>query len=295
MKLKGIFPPLPTPFVNDEIAFDKLRFNIGKLNSTKLPGYVVMGSNGESAYLSFDEKVELVSKTKEYAAEGKIIIAGTGLESIKDTIKLTNASAEAGADCSLILTPSYYKSKMNHDAFVEYFYKVADEVKIPVLIYNVPKFTGVDIEAGTVAKLAEHKNIIGIKNSSENIAHLSEIIYSTPGDFVTLVGTASIIYSGLAIGAVGGIVALANIAPNECVQIYDLYKDGKLKQSLELQFKMLKSNKAVTAKYGVAGLKKAMDMLGYFGGSPRKPLQNLNETETEDLRIILINSRLIKE
>lgn len=292
--LKGIFPPIPTPFLNDEIAFDKLKFNIDKWNSTKLSGYVVMGSNGESAYLTMDEKIELIAKAKEYAAKDKIIIAGTGLESIKDTIKLTNAAAEVGADYSLILTPSFYKGKMNHAAFVEYFYIVADEVKIPLLIYNVPKFTGVDIETKTVAKLAEHKNIIGIKNSSENIAQLAEMIYETPDNFVTLVGTASIIYSGLSVGAVGGIVALANIAPNECIEIYDLYNNGKIKESLRLQYKMLQPNKAVTAKYGVGGLKKAMDMLGYFGGSPRKPLSDITESETEDLKSILEGAGILK-
>lgn len=292
--LKGIFPPIPTPFVNDEIAFDKLKFNIDKWNSTKLSGFVVMGSNGESAYLTMDEKIELIAKAKEYTADDKLIIAGTGLESIKDTIKLTNSAAEAGANYSLILTPSFYKGKMNHDAFVEYFYKVADEVKIPVLIYNVPKFTGVDIETKTVSKLAEHKNIIGIKNSSENIAQLAEMIYETPNDFVTLVGTASIIYSGLSVGAVGGIVALANIAPNECIEIYNLYNEGKVKESLQLQHKMLQPNKAVTAKYGVGGLKKAMDLLGYFGGSPRKPLSDITESETEDLKNILVKSEILK-
>lgn len=295
MDLAGIFPPLPTPFIDDEIAVDKLKMNIDKLNNTNLSGYVVMGSNGESAYLSMKEKIELVSKVKEYASGNKKIIAGTGLESIKDTIKLTNEAADAGADCSLILTPSYYKSKMTHNAFVEYFYNVADEVKIPVLIYNVPKFTGVDIETGTVAKLADHKNIIGIKNSSENIAQLAEIIYSTPDDFITLVGTASVIFSGMSIGAKGAIAALANIAPNECLKIFDLFNSGKIDESLSLQFKMLALNKAVTAKYGVPGLKKAMDLLGYFGGNPRKPLPILNEIETQDLKNILVSADILTE
>ncbi|MBU2492780.1 MAG: dihydrodipicolinate synthase family protein [Bacteroidetes bacterium] len=293
MDLAGIFPPLPTPFIDDEIAVDKLKMNIDKLNNTNLSGYVVMGSNGESVYLSMKEKIELVSKVKEYASGNKKIIAGTGLESIKDTIKLTNEAADAGADCSLILTPSYYKSKMTHNAFVEYFYNVADEVKIPVLIYNVPKFTGVDIETGTVAKLADHKNIIGIKNSSENIAQLAEIIYSTPDDFITLVGTASVIFSGMSIGAKGAIAALANIAPYECLKIFDLFNSGKIDESLSLQFKMLALNKAVTAKYGVPGLKKAMDLLGYFGGNPRKPLPILNEIETQDLKNILASADIL--
>lgn len=293
MNLEGIFPPLPTPFIDDEIAYDKLKFNIEKLNGTGLSGFVVMGSNGESAYLSFEEKIKLVKNVKEYAGDDKTIIAGTGLESISETIKLSNEAFNAGAHYSLILTPSYYKTKMNHDALVEYFFKVADEIKNPLLIYNVPKFTGVDIEPRTVAELSKHENIAGLKNSSENIAQLAEIIYLTPEDFVTLVGTASIIFSGISIGAKGAIAALANIAPEECTAILNLYAEGKTLESLELQLRMLRPNKAVTSKYGVSGLKKALDLLGYFGGNPRKPLQELKDPETEDLKKILIDSGIL--
>ena len=292
--LKGIFPPIPTPFENDEVSSEKLKFNIDKWNKTRINGYVVMGSNGESAYLTMDEKIELISKVKEFASDGKIIIAGTGLESIKDTIKLSNAAADAGSDCALILTPSFFKGKMNHQAFVNYFTTVADNVKIPVMIYNVPKFTGVDIQASTVAELANHQNIIGIKNSSENAAQTAEFVFHTPGDFVTMVGTASVLYPGLCVGADGGVLALANIAPNECVDIYNFYKEGRLEESLELQYKMIAPNKAVTAKYGVSGLKKALELLGYFGGSPRKPLGELGEKESQDLINILKTAEILK-
>jgi 4-hydroxy-2-oxoglutarate aldolase len=292
-KLKGIMPPITTPFVNGELATDKLEFNINKWNKTGLTGYVVMGSNGESVFLTRDEKLKLVEITKKFASPDKLIIAGTGSDSIKESISLSNESAERGADFVLLLTPSFYKSEMKHDAFIKYFTAVADSVKIPVIIYNVPKFTGVDIEAETVSKLSEHQNIAGIKNSSENVRQNNEFVYSTHKNFSVIVGTASMLYSGFTSGCVGGILALANIAPDQCVAIQNLIENGNLKEALKIQNRMIPVNKAVTAKYGVSGLKAAMDMLGYFGGEPRAPLSPLNEKSMEELKQILLLAGLL--
>lgn len=293
-KLKGIFPPITTPFINDELAVDKLAFNIHLWNKTELSGYVVMGSNGESVFLTKEEKLLLVEKTKEYSAENKLIIAGTGSDSIKETIDMTNKAAELGADFALILTPSFYKSEMKHSSYIRYFNKVADSIKIPLIIYNVPKFTGVEIEAETVAELSQHKNIVGIKNSSENSRQNSEFVSMTNSDFSVLVGTASMLFSGITSGAVGGIAALANIAPHECVQIQKLISEGNLEEALALQQIIIPINKAVTARFGVAGLKAAMDLLGYFGGEPRAPLSSLNENDKSTLQQLLKNAGLLK-
>lgn len=292
-KLNGIMPPITTPFVNGELAADKLQFNIDKWNKSGLSGYVVMGSNGESVFLTREEKLLLVETTKKYASPDKLIIAGTGSDSIKETISLSNESAERGADFALILTPSFYKPEMKHNAFIKYFTAVADSVKIPVIIYNVTKFTGVDIEAETVAKLSLHPNIAGIKNSSENVRQNNEFVSQTHKDFALLVGTASMLYSGFTAGAVGGILALANIAPVECIRIHELTEKGELKEALDLQNKLIPVNKAVTARYGVPGLKYAMDLTGYYGGEPRSPLSPLNESGKEDLKQILTTAGLI--
>lgn len=291
--INGIFPPIATPFVNDKISFDKLEENISKWNKTDLAGYVVMGSNGESAFLSFKEKLELIEAVKKYKSRDKILIAGTGSDSINETISLSNEAAEKGADYVLILTPSFFKDQMKETNFIKYFTSIADKIQIPLIIYNVPKFTGVNIEAETVSKLAEHQNILGMKNSSENIAHLSEVIYRTPKNFSNLVGTASVLYAGLCVGASGGILALANIAPNQCIQIKKYFDEGNFEKALDIQMRMLIVNKAVTAKYGVPGLKAAMDLTGYFGGDPRLPLTPLNKNDLENLRNILIEAQLI--
>lgn len=292
-KLYGIFPPITTPFVNGELAIEKLQENILKWNNTQLSGYVVMGSNGEAVFLTREEKLTLVEATKKFSSNEKIIIAGTGTDSIKETIFLTNESASRGADFALILTPSFYKSEMKHQSYVKYFSMVADKSKIPILIYNVPKFTGVDIEVETVAELSKHQNIIGIKNSSENGRQNIEFVANTHKDFSVIVGTASMLFNGITCGAVGGILALANIAPNQCVQIQKLIEEKKYDDALNLQQKMIPVNKAVTAKYGVAGLKSAMDYLGYYGGEVRAPLSSLNENDKTQLKKILIDAELL--
>ena len=284
---EGIYPPLPTPFINDEIAFDKLEENITAFNKTGLRGYVTLGSNGEFAFLTREEKIQIVKCAKSAASKDKIIIAGTGSDSIKETLFLTNEAAKAGAAAALVLTPSYYKNQMNNDALITYFTKIADSSDIPVFIYNVTKFTGIDIQPEIVAKLAGHSNIIGIKDSTENIVHTMEIITLVPDDFIVFTGTGSVLFSALSAGAKGGIVALANTAPDQCVQIFNSVMEGNLSNALLIQKKLLFLNKAVTARFGVAGLKKAMDLLGYYGGNVRAPLPVLNSKDEIELEIII--------
>lgn len=290
--LKGIYPPLTTPFVRDVVAYNKLIENLKKYNQKGLSGYVVLGSNGESVFLTKNEKLKLISTVREHI-QNKTLIAGTGLESIKETIDLTNESAKKGADYALIITPSFYKTAMNHKALLNYYTTVADSISIPLIIYSITKFTNVNIEIETIAKLAEHPNIIGIKNSSENIAEINATIYNTPNDFNVLVGTGSVLLYGLISGAVGGILALANIAPDECIKIFDLFSEGKLHEAEEIQSRMHAVNKAITATYGVAGLKASMGLLGYYGGQPRKPLQPLTSSKMKKLKPILLKAKLL--
>ncbi len=291
--IKGIMPPITTPFERGEVAYDKLAANIARWNKTELSGCVVTGSNGESVFLTREEKLKLFESTRKNLAPGRLLIAGTGSDSIKETVALSNEAAERGADYALVLTPSFYKGQMNSAAFVRYFTEVADKIRIPLIIYNVPKFTGVNIEADAVAKLAQHKNILGLKNSAENSAHMAEIISFVPKDFSVLVGTASVLYPGLASGAAGGILALANIAPEECVELQRLFDAGRHGEASALQMKLIPVNKAVTSKYGVPGLKAAMDILGYFGGEPRSPLVSLGQAEREGLKSILKTAGLL--
>ncbi len=293
-KLKGIISPIATPFIDDEVAFDKLKNNIENSNKRNLSGYVVLGSNGESVFLTREEKIKIIAFVREHASPGTVVIAGTGTDSIKETISLTNDAAENGAEYALIITPSFFKTDMEHSTFINYYLAVADSVKIPVIIYNVPKFTNVNIHPDTVAELSEHNNIVGIKNSSEDIELTAKFISNTPAEFHTFVGTGSVLLQGLKDGANGGILALANIAPSECIRIQKLFDLRKLEEAKAVQKKMVPVNEAITATFGVAGLKAAMDMIGLFGGNPRLPLNPLDKKAKQELKSILIEASLIE-
>jgi len=291
--LNGIFPPIPTPFVDDEVAYDKLAANIEKWSQAGLKGLVVMGSNGEYVYLSAAEKRKLVEKTVELTPDPMLVIAGTGCESTKETIELTRDCAERGVHAALVVTPHYYAGKMNDTAMLAYFTAVADQSPIPILLYNVPKFTNVNMSCGLVSQLSSHPNIVGIKDSTGNVIQLGDFANNVAADFSLLVGTAGALFGGLALGCAGGVLALANVAPQQCVEIHRLAKEGNFEAAKKLQLKMIPVNQAVTATYGVAGLKTAMDMLGYFGGDPRPPLLPSSEKDKSEIREILVKAELL--
>ncbi len=292
--LNGIFPPVPTPFIDGKLACDRLAANIVRWNKTGLAGYVAFGSNGEYTYLNEPEKLEVVKTVAGSAAPGMKIIAGTGCESTWETIHLTNACARLGAHAALVVTPHYYGGRMNEAALLKHFTSVADGADIPILIYNVTKFTHIQVSLGLVAKLSRHPNIIGIKDSNGNVGFLGEMLNVADKDFSVLVGTAGALFAALALGCAGGVLALANVAPEACVRIGRLAKQSEFAEAARLQKQMLPVNTAVTATYGVPGLKAALDMLGYFGGDPRPPLLPATEKEKAEIREILIRAELLR-
>jgi 4-hydroxy-2-oxoglutarate aldolase len=291
--LRGIFPPITTPFADGKVAYDRLAANIARWNTTELAGYVAFGSNGESVYLSEEEKLEVVKTVVQSAAPGMKVIAGTGCESTWQTIKLTNECARLGAHAALVVTPFYYGGRMNETALLQHFTTVADQSHIPILIYNVTKFTHINVSVGLTAKLSRHPNIIGIKDSNGNVSSLGEMVNAVDANFSVLVGTAGALFGALTLGAVGGVLALANVAPEACVRIHHLVRQGDFEAARRLQIRMLPVNTAVTATYGVPGLKTALDMLGYFGGDPRPPLLPASEKERSDIQSILKSAGLL--
>lgn len=294
LNLQGIFPPIPTPFIKEKVAYDKLAFNVKKWNKSEIKGFVVLGSNGEYVYLSEEDKRKVVKTVLREAAEDKLIIIGTGCESTRETIKLTKDCAQLGADAALVVTPSYYGSKMNTKALINHYTTVADTSPIPILLYNVPKFTHINLGVAIVSILSKHPNIIGIKDSSGNVNQLGEYLNNVDKNFNVLVGTAGALLGAITLGCGGGVLALANIAPNSCVKIYNLIKENKFKEARELQLKMIPVNKAITATYGISGLKAALDILDYFGGEPKLPLLSATEAEKREIRKILKRAELIK-
>jgi len=279
--LNGIFPPVTTPFMDDKVAYDKLASNIEKYGQTGLKGIVVLGSNGEYVSLSEEEKRKVVETVVQATPDHMSVIAGTGCESTRETIRLTADCAAAGAHAALVVTPHYFGGKMSDAALIKHFTTVADHSPIPILLYNVPQFTHVNLTVNVVAQLSGHPNIIGIKDSTGNVIQLGEFLHQVDADFRILVGTASALYGALTLGCVGGVLALANVTPETCVKIHGLVQAGDFEAARQIQLKMIPVNKAVTATFGIAGLKTALDLLGYFGGDPRAPLlPSSDETKT---------------
>lgn len=294
ISLAGVFPPIATPFdKKGDINLDALVENLQRLNQYDLAGYVVLGSNGEAVFLTEEEKQRVWETARQAIPRNKLMIAGTGCESTRQTIELCKRAADAGADAVMVVTPHYYGPKMTPESLLHHYETVADASPVPVILYTVPKFTHVDLDAPTVARLSEHPNIIGIKDTSGNLAKMADIVRLAAPGFQLLAGSASFFLPGLVIGAVGGVLALANIAPAQCVELYRLFKKGEMEKAVQLQRWMLPVNAAVTTRFGIAGLKAAMDMLGYYGGPVRSPLLELSSQEREALRSVLSEAGLL--
>jgi dihydrodipicolinate synthase/N-acetylneuraminate lyase len=288
MKLQGIFTPLTTPFQDTgELALDRLRENILRYNGTGVAGYVVIGSTGESVLLGRTEVEQVWTAARQAAGSGKIMIAGTGVDSTAETIARTNRAAELGYDVALVKTPYYYKGQMTAEVHAAHYLRVADAARIPILIYSVPQFTGVAVEAPLVAQLAKHQNIIGIKESSGVMQRVGEIILRAPAGFQTLVGSATTFYPSLALGAVGGILAVADFLPELCVELYEAWMSGNSGRARTLQQRLMDPTLTLVAKFGVPGVKYAMDHAGYYGGPPRLPLQPLSSSQMKEAERVL--------
>jgi len=290
----GVLPPVTTPFGADgSLALERLGANLTSWHETGLSGYLILGSNAEAVTLTEEEKLRVLETARAHIPRDRLFLAGTGAEGTAATITLTKAAARLGADAALVVTPGYYKSQMRARELITHYTAVAEASPIPVLLYNVPQFTGVTLEAEVVARLAEHGNIVGMKDSAGNVAVLTEYLRVVPEGFAVFVGSAAVFYAGLALGACGGILALANAAPRACVETYDLARAGKGAEAAALQRQLLPAVRAVTTRFGVGGLKYAMDLLGYYGGPPRPPLLPPTEAERAEIRQALAESGLL--
>ncbi|HJO34356.1 MAG TPA: dihydrodipicolinate synthase family protein [Anaerolineales bacterium] len=288
VSLAGIFPAVPTPFnAAGGVDSDRLRSNLECLNAEPLSGYLLQGSNGEFVLLDANERVDVVRAARAAISAERLLIAGSGMESTLATMALTNRMAEAGADVALVVTPHYFKGAMTAAALEKHYRHVAAAAPLPIMLYNVPVFTGIDLPVETVVNLATHANIIGIKDSSGNVGKLGLMVRETPDDFQVLTGSGSTFLPSLAVGAVGGMMALANIAAGPLAELLRFFRQGDVERAAEIQRRLIAPNKAVTAKFGVAGVKAALDMVGGCGGPVRSPLLPLQDSERNELRAIL--------
>jgi 4-hydroxy-2-oxoglutarate aldolase len=280
VNVSGILPALTTPYHEDgSVSVEHFKANLLRYNKTGLAGYVVLGSTGESVLLSTAEADSLLIAGKEAAAPGEVLIAGTGAESTAETIARTKRAATLGYDVALVKTPYYYKPAYNPETYVRYYRAVADASPIPILLYSVPIFTGVTLETPEIVALAQHPNIIGIKDSSGAIQRIVEVAAQAPKHFQILTGSAGVLHPALASGAKGAILALASALPEKCVELFELFKNGRHAEAQTLQQHLAFASKAIVSEGGIAGVKYAMDLRGYRGGQPRLPLLPLADAK----------------
>jgi 4-hydroxy-2-oxoglutarate aldolase len=240
---------------------------------TPLHGLVVLGSNGEAPQLEDGEADRAIAIVREGVPRGKTLVAGTGRESTKATIAATKRAAALGADAVLVRTPSFFKSQMTSDIFVRHYTEVADASPVPVLLYNVTMFTGVNLMPDAVERLAAHPNIAGMKDSGTDVAQISEYVNRTPGSFTVLAGAAPTLFLSFCAGCDGAILAVAGVLPELCVDLWQAVREHRIDDARELQRRLLPIARSVGSVYGVSGLKAALDLIGYRGGPPRPPLR----------------------
>lgn len=352
MLLHGILPPISTPFYPDgNVYFKKLEHNVERYSRTPVTGIVVLGSTGEAILLSDQERHDVLKVAREAAAPNKVLVAGTGIESARETLRLTEYAAELGYDVAMVRTPHYYKKQMQPANMLAFYRTVADQSPLPVIVYNFPQATGYDIPAEIVIELAEHPNLIGIKESSGDVEKVRRMVEGTrhikrsatvnetfeavtprmikaanseggelvpvgalsgespkPSSsavtvvgklktrqkevgFQVLVGAAHKLHASLDAGAVGAILAFADPAPTACYEIYAAWKEGDPELAKLKQQRIAEASQRVVGDLGIPGVKYAMDLNGYFGGTPRLPLLPLTADRKQEIERLMADIR----
>ena len=270
----GVYTPIVTPFRADDAVDEAgLRANVRRWMGTALTGIVVLGSNGEAAQLDDDEADRVVAVARAEVPEGRPFIVGTGRESTRATIAATKRAAREGADAVLVRTPGFFKTQMTGDVFTRHYTDVAEASPVPVLLYNVTMFTGVNLPVDAAVALAQHPNIVGMKESGSDLAQIADYVSRTPDDFTVLAGSATTYFHALCAGCDGGILALAALFPEECARLQALVGADRLEEARALQRRLLPVARSIGTAHGVPALKAALDLLGFTGGLPRPPLR----------------------
>ena len=273
MTIRGVLAPIPTPFTDDEaIDLGAWRANLDRWMATPLRGVVVLGSTGEAPLVDDDEAEALIREARGRVPGDRLLVAGTGRQSTRAAVDASCRAADAGADAVLVRTPSYFKKQLDAAAFVRHYAAVADASPVPVILYNFSALTGVTLPVEAVAELVGHPNIVGLKESGPDLGYVGDLIGAAGDGFSVLVGSAPTFYASLALGADGGILALACAIPDACVRIYEHAAAGRHDEARALQRQVVPLARLLTSVHGIPGLKAALTELGYVGGRPRRPL-----------------------
>ncbi len=281
---RGIYPAVPTPFERDELRPDLLGALIAKLVPMGLHGFLILGSNGEAFSLNDAERDTVLRTAREAIPKDRFMLAGCGAESAKVALERVKEAAAAGADGALILTPHYLKGSFRKESLFEHFTRVADGSPIPTYLYNIPQFTGVTIDVEVVARLSQHPNIHGMKDSSGNVTYHASVAAVKDQAFDLFAGSDKVLVPSLLMGASGGILAVANVAAARCLELYELARAGSWPEAACKQAALLKVGTMVTTRFGVPGLKAALKLLGMDAGEPRLPLLPCSAAEESEIR-----------
>ena len=286
--LTGLLLPITTPFTSSgDIDFEGLHANIQKWNATGLSGYVVLGSTGERVNLDEREYLDVITAARESVPSTMTFIVGAGQQSTRATIAEIERAAKVGAEAVLVITPHYYRSAITQEALIDHYSAVAEAASIPIILYSMPDLTGIKIGSETAARLSEHANIIGMKDSSNDIATFRKTVQMVCDNFAMTIGNGTVFNEALQCGAHGGILAVGCVVPELCLEIYRAVETGQTDHAAALQKKLTPLAGAVTKSYGIGGLKAALQMAGYVGGAVRAPLQRPSEEARAEIRTLL--------
>jgi 4-hydroxy-2-oxoglutarate aldolase len=273
--LRGILLPFTTPFADDgSVDMLSLRSNIERWNETGVKGYVALGSTGERVHLEERECLSVIEAARSVVPDDLALIAGAGQQSTRATVSEVRSFAAAGAEAVLVITPHFYRKAMTQEVLAAHYLAVADASPVPVILYSMPDLTGISIAPETVARLSGHERIIGIKDSSGDITNLALTLALVPAGFAVLTGNGPVLYAALSAGAHGAILAVGCVAARLCISIFNAVEAGEYSRSRDLQQRLTPLARAVTTRYGIGGLKAALDLAGYSGGAVRAPLQS---------------------
>ncbi len=291
--LQGILAAIPTPFDDrEELALDALASDIARWSETRLSGLTVLGTTGELVSLTGDERRSVLERAREATPPNKTMVAGTGAESTRETSALTRFAGELGCDYALVVTPYYHRWMFTEDTIVDHFRRVAEDSPIPVVIYHIPGCTGLEVEVETVARLSEHPNIAGIKDSSGDVFAIQEMKRQCQDGFKVLTGAAETLHAALTVGADGAILADACSAHDLCVDLLEAVADADRHRARELQDRLSGLTRVLVGQHGIPGVKALLERQGYHGGACRQPLAKLSTEATDELERLFTESNL---
>jgi len=278
-RLQGIFLPIITPFDRrGEVDPSLFRENVSRYVGIGLSGMVIAGSTGEAPFLTERERLRLLEIARRFVRPPELLIASTGLESTLLTLRLSREAVARGADAILVITPNYYKSRMDSSALAAHFKSLADGLRRPIIIHNIPQFTGIRMDPGALGKLSRYSNIAGLKESSGDLAYVRKILRRVRPGFRVLVGAPPILLDALRAGAVGGVLGQSGFVPEICLGVYDAFRQHRMTAARELQQRLTLLAQKIAVPYGIAGVKAAVELSGYAAGPPRPPLPSLNDS-----------------